>query len=232
MTVLLKAEEELIKLLKERIKEVPPENVVVEEPKELPAIVIVQHDFFIEESGVGASPVEKKVEIEELFSGNGSKREFRLKEKPVKPLLRVEHPIGIILREKLDYKVDYLAGKIEFRKPPEEGEKNIRVTYYASKSISEIRTFRLIIRYRIDIWSKSREEREKITCKVIEAILVGRDRLIEKGIDIRPVRGYNITGKTGVFARAYGKALECIVEVAATAEIPYKRIEKIEIKRV
>ena len=68
------------------------------------------------------------------------------------------------------------------------------------------------------------------TNQVASAILLSRESLAEKGIQLRLVRGRDLpleNSESGM----YCKSLECIAEADMQVRIPYTRMEKILMKK-
>jgi len=224
-------ENTIIDVLKRNLETVPKENITTKKPdlrakKNLPAISVENVSFEADEVGVGRSVDTPDKEREEFFSGDGKKLSFTLSEKPVRPVLSVEHPVGTRRRNEVDYSVDYERGVINFRSPPEKGKKNVRIKYLIPL---ETKGVKFNLRYHVDVWGREEAERDRITVDVIKALLRDEEAFSRKGIFIRPLRGFNRpTDETTVDISA--KTVEYLLEAYLKVEVPLPRIERVEIR--
>jgi hypothetical protein len=220
----------IIAVLKENLEKVPKANISSKGPglgAKLPAIQVSNVSFEVKDAGFGQSIGAEDSLLEDVFSGDGAKQEFELSEKPLRPLISVEHPLRRSLSED-DYTVDYRAGTITFRRPPAEGEGNIRLRY--SKP-SEVKGMQLSMVYHIDVWAGDEAERDGIAAGVLEALLKEDSNLHNRGVYIRPIRGFNIDPREDAPKGGLGKTIECSVETEMRVEVPHPRMEEIELKR-
>lgn len=225
-----KIETAIIKVLQDHLKTVPKDNIGVKNPKlgeNLPAISLTNVDFEVKEVGLGRSIGGEGLELQETFSGDGKKKEFTVKEKPLRPTITVEHPPGMRIKED-DYGVDYKNGVITFHSPPKEGKENILIKYL--KPI-EIKGVRFNLRYHLTVWAGDEAQRDAITVEVMETLLREEDTLNRQGIPIRPVKGFNIPPDKDLPGEIHGKTIEYLIEADLQVEVPYPRIEKIELQR-
>lgn len=223
-------ENDLIAILQKNVGEVPKENISAKMSdlnieKNLPAIYIRNIDFKIEEVGIGRVASTKSNEVKEYFNGDGEKVNYILSKKPLKPILLVEHPLGRRRTENVDYVVDYKTGLIIFKFPPEEGSNNILVKYLVPV---ETKSVKLNMKYYISVWSRDEAQVNRILFSIIKTFLKEGERLISKGILIKPVRGFSIPAED-LPEGVYGKTIECLLETYLQVEIQLSRIEKIEI---
>lgn len=222
-------ESALIEVLKEQLKSVPEGNIDIRKPKpggKLPAISVANVAFDVKEVGVGSSIGGENARAHEKFSGDGERTEFILSEKPVRPLIAVEHPSGSRLNE-ADYTVDYGRGAVMFHTPPKEGEENVSVKYLKPY---EVKGMKLNLVYHIDVWAGDEAKRDAITVEVMEAILREETSLNQQGVYPKPVRGFNTSLDEGS-ENVFGKTLEYLIEADLRIEVPHPRMERIDIKK-
>ena len=220
----------IIDVLQRNLGSVPKQNISAKKPdlgekKSLPAISVENIDFEADEVGVGRSVDTVDKQREEFFDGDGKKKSFKLGEKPVRPVLSVEHPVGTRRRREIDYTVDYEKDIVYFRSPPAKGERNIAIRYQMPL---ETKGVKFKLRYHIDVWSEDEAEENRITVEVIKALLREEETFNRKGVLIKPVRGFSRSqGKAP--AKVSGKTLEYLFEAYLHVEVPVPRIERIEI---
>lgn len=222
-------ESAIIEVLKEQLKSVPEGNIDIKKPKpggKLPAISVANVAFDVKEVGVGSSIGGENARAHEKFNGDGERTEFILSEKPVRPLIAVEHPSGSRLNE-ADYTVDYGRGAVMFRTPPKKGEDNVSVKYLKP---FEVKGMKLDLVYHIDVWAGNEAQRDAITVEVMEAILREETSLNQKGVYPKPVKGFNTSLDEGS-ENVFGKTLEYLIEADLRVEVPHPRMERIDIKR-
>ena len=225
-----KIEAAIIEVLKENLEKVPKGSIISERPgsgAKLPLVHVTNVSFEVKDSGFGQSVEAKDTLLEDVFSGDGVQREFVLTEKPLRPLISVEHPPKR-RRNESDYAVDYRKGVIAFRIPPTEGEDNVKVRY--SKPI-EVKGLKLELNYNINVWAGDEALRDEVTVGVMEAMLRGESKLNESGVYLRPTRGFNMDSADVGPKGGFGKTIECTVEAEMRVEIPYPRMEEIDLKR-
>ena len=223
-----KIESAIMEVLKEQIKTVPKGNLDTKKTgpgAKLPSISIVNVSFDVVDVGVGNSIDGENVSAQEKFSGDGEMTEFTLSEKPVRPLVTVEHPIGSRLNE-ADYTVDYSMGSVTFRRPPKEGEENISVRYLKP---FEVKGLRLNLTYHLCVWAKDEAQRDEIAVEVLETILREETSLDQQGVSLKLVKGFNTSTGDGS-ENVFGKTLEYTIEADLRVEVPYSRMERIDVK--
>lgn len=201
------------------LKKHPPlagEKIFMGPPSGEDGIFLDLTEFKIEHFGIGKTSFTKKDEIREFLSGDGEKRIFKLKYRPVKPVKRVEHPIGSTLTEKKDFKVNYNEGTVVFDKPPERGDKNILIVYYSSEASREIDLYKLKAIYTLYVAYKDSKKSLNMIYKVLEAILSHIEDFEEEGLEVRILPGRDIE-----------RAKIIPVEVEATMKVE-KRVPVIE----
>jgi hypothetical protein len=224
-----KIESAIIEVLKEQLESVPKGNIDVKKTKlggKLPAISIVNVAFDVKDVGVGNSIGGENVHAQEKFSGDGERKEFILSEKPVRPLVMVEYPSGSRLNA-ADYTVAYGRGAVIFRTPPKKGEDNISVKYLKP---FEVKGLRLNLTYHICVWAGDEAQRDEIAVEVLEAILREETSLDQQGVSLKLVKGFNTSMDDGS-ENVFGKTLEYMVEADLLVEVPYSRMERIEVKK-
>lgn len=225
-----KIETAIISVLQDHLNAVPKENIGLKKPKpkgSLPAISLTNIDYEIKDVGVGRSISRQGKAVQDVFNGDGKRKEFTLTENPLKPLIRVEHPRETKLRED-DYDVDYENSVVIFNSPPKRGKENVVITYHKPTEIKGI-TFNL--RYHLNVWAKDEAQRDAVTMSVIEILLREEDALNRQGIFIKPVKGFNIAPNENIPEAIYGKTTEYLIEADLQIEIPHPRIEKVEVQQ-
>jgi hypothetical protein len=224
-----KIESAIIEALKKQLKSVPKGNIDIKKPTpggKLPAISVANVSFDVKDVGVGSSIGGENARAQDIFSGDGERKEFILSEKPVRPLMAVEHPSGSRLNE-ADYTVDYGRSAVIFNKPPKLGEDNISVKYLKP---FEVKGLKLNLRYHIDVWAGEETQRDAITVEVIEAILKEETSLDQQGVYPKLVKGFNTSLDNGS-DDVFGKTLEYMIEADLRVEVPHPRMEQIDIKK-
>jgi hypothetical protein len=224
-----KIESAIIEVLKEQLKSVPKGNIDTKKTKlgdKLPRVSIVNVAFDVKDVGVGSSIGGENVRAQEKFSGDGERKEFLLSEKPVRPLVMVEHPSGSSLK-KADYTVDYGRGAVTFRTPPKKGEDNISVMYLKP---FEVKGLRLNLIYHIYVWASDEAQRDAIAVEVLEAILREETSLDQQGVYLKLVKGFNTSIDDGS-ENVFGKTLEYMIEADLQVEVPYPRMERIDVNK-
>jgi hypothetical protein len=238
--------DELVKVLQESVPpDVPEENIgrakkkTKPEPssseasaaKRLPAISVCSSDFTFRDAGVGGGGTDVKEKTEEQLSGDGKTKTFTLSERPLRPLIRVESPIGAEMHEKDDFVVDYAKNAIAFSSPPPKGKNAILVQYYSAKTSGDSKFVQMNITYNVDVWAADEKERDDITVDVIKAIALAEESLSSRGMRIRPIQGSNLEdgpldGEVSVKRLTYSVEVDLQVE-----KTPVPRIERIEIEQ-
>lgn len=224
-----KIESAIIEVLKEQLKSMPKGNIDTKKTKlgdKLPRVSIVNVAFDVKDVGVGSSIGGENVRAQEKFSGDGEKKEFILSEKPVRPLVMVEHPSGSSLK-KADYTVDYGRGAVTFRTPPKKGEDNISVKYLKP---FEVKGLRLNLKYHISVWASDEAQRDAIAVEVLESILREETSLDQQGVYLKLVKGFNTSIDDGS-ENVFGKTLEYMIEADLRVEVPYPRMERIDVNK-
>ena len=252
---------EIAKIL-QGITSVNKNNIVLDRPdfstkvvKALPHIAIYDSGFKFQEVGFGAGLGETREQIIEEFSGDGKSTLFKIRELPLRPIIRVETPKSYFRKEGDDFSVDYVKGALTFRSPPVKGRNNILITYSVAKSAAQVKGLRLEIECNVDLWAKNAVDCDDIALDVMKALLVSTEELENQGINLRPSRGFNIVDndrespeqdenyrkkkientsgskiENRLLKEAYGKRLIYVAETNVKAEIQIPRIEKIHIK--
>ena len=224
-----KIESAILEVLKEQLESVPKGNIDSKKTKlggKLPAISIVNVAFDVKDVGVGSSISGENASAQEKFSGDGERKEFILSEKPVRPLVMVEHASGSRFNE-ADYTVDYGRGAVSFRIPPKKGEDNISVKYLKP---FEVKGLRLNLTYHIYVWAGDEAQRDEIAVEVLEALLREETSLDQQGVYLKLVKGFNTSMDDGS-GNVFGKTLEYMIEADLMVEVPYPRMEQIDVKK-
>jgi hypothetical protein len=122
------------------------------------------------------------------------------------------------------------VGVVTFASAPEKGRKFV-VRYLSGKGAGEVKALRLKLVYNLDVWASEPSEMGSVTNQVASAILLSRDSLASKGIQLRLVRGNDLPLQDGASSGMYCKSLECIAEADMQVKVPYTRMEKILVKK-
>lgn len=224
--MLREIEDKLVGILREKIREIPKENIVInKEPSKLPALAISNLGFEFENLGLVENLDEGSVELEEKFSGDGVQTSYKLKERPLKDSILVECPPGTSLAEKKDFVVNYDQGSIGFKKVPSKGKSNICVNYVSRRRAMTVKGLKMKTTYFIEVWGMTKTD--SIAEKVVKALLIAEDELAEENIELRPIGGETLRGREGE------KTEKIRLKYAAERELRVKKpvfpIEKIEI---
>jgi len=196
--MLTEIEDRLVKILQERVKEIPKENIVLNmEPTKLPAVVISNLGFEFESLGLAENIDEGKIELEESFNTDGVQTSYKLKEKPLQGSVQAECPPGTSLAEKKDFDVNYEDGSISFRKAPPKGKNTIFVKYLSQKSAVMVKGLKVKATYSIDVWGVDRVEADSIAEKVVKTLLTVEDELMAEGVELRPISGETLREQKG-----------------------------------
>jgi hypothetical protein len=148
----------------------------------------------------------------------------------LKSQFSLEYPLGRFRKEGTEFGVDYATGVVTFTAAPEKGRKVI-AHYLSSKGAGEVKALRLKLVYNIDVWASEPSEMGSVTNQVASAILLSREALANKGIQLRLVRGRDLPLQNGESSTMYCKSLECIAEADMQVKVPYTRMEKILVKK-
>ncbi|MFC1803897.1 hypothetical protein ACFL0D_08045 [Thermoproteota archaeon] len=225
-----KIESAIIEVLKGQLKNVPKGNIGTKKSKlvgKLPAVSIVNVSFDVTDVGVGSSMGGESVKVQEKFSSDGEKKEFILSEKPARSQIVVENASGSRYNAS-DYTVDYSRGAVIFTSPPKKGEDNISVKYLKP---FEVKGLRLNLIYHIYVWASDEDQRDEIAVEVLEAILRDETSLDQQGVNMKLVKGFNASIDNEA-EDVFGKTLEYMIEADLIVEIPYPRMERIDIKKL
>jgi hypothetical protein len=232
---------EFVNILQES-PEVVAENISLGRPdiervKKLPLVAIYDSGFEIEELGFGSNFGESKEEKSEQLSGDGKTTEFKLQNKPLKPLSIVKIAKQSAMREPNDFRVDYASGNLIFRSPPPKGKNNVIVNYTIAKSVSEIKGLRIRIQCLIDMWAKDSAQCDSITLGVMKTILISCDKLSKSGISVRPVKCIEISSENNIITKGpknllFGRRLVYVADTNVTVEIKVPTIKEIQISNI
>ena len=229
---------ELVNILKSKLSGIKDEDILLERPTDkkietFPLVLLYDKSFEINRVSIGSSIGESVEEEIDVFSGDGKNNQFKLRYRPLRPLLEVK--VGNdSLRESQDYKLNYSSGEIMFPVPPTTERNNIKIRYIKANSTSEIKGLKLKIECCIDIWTKNISECDSLSLNIIKAILISEEKLASLGIHITPIRGFtllnenqmdNLTSSDNI----YGKRLVYIAETNIQVEIKVPTIEDIKI---
>jgi hypothetical protein len=221
-------EKVFVESLQKHLDKIPKDRISVLEPKDpkyLPAVSVNNVSFEVSEVGLGGTLHGEEVKIMDLFTGDDETTEFQLTQKPLKPIQRIEHPIGTIVSSD-KYVVDYQLNRVIFHSPPSKGEKNISIRYLKPMISKGIK---LDIIYHIKVYSTSISERDKIAVECIKALIYEEAYLRHNEIFFRAIRGFNKNPPE--LKDVYCKVLEYLVEGKIQVETPHPRIEKIDLNK-
>ena len=222
-------EDKLLDLLKEKLAEIPKEHIAVDAwPSKPPAVKISNLKFKIQNGDMAENMDMGEVEITERLGGDEVKKSFKLQERPLKDSVRVESPLGTPLAKKGEYTINYDEGSIEFKKAPEKGKNNIFIRYSSQKRVMTLKSLKVKGLYSIDVMGADRREADSLAEKVVKALVTIDDKLIEEGIELKPIGGVFQSeggGKTQIVQLKYS------VEKQMRVEQIVGPIERIEISR-
>jgi hypothetical protein len=226
--MLAEIEDKIANIIREKLVDVPPENIVVNaKPGKSPSVVISNLKFKFKNSGLSENIDEGKIEFEEKFDTDGVKKTFKLQEKPLRKSVRVESPPSVLLTEQNDYTVNYDGIAIDLRKAPAKGERNIVVRYASEKNVMTLKSIRIKALYAIDLLGSDRTATDSLAEKVVTALLTAEDQLIAEGIEIKPIGGVTLFDEAGKSAKTQ---LKYTVEKEMRVKQIVGPIQRIEIK--
>jgi hypothetical protein len=227
--MLAEIEAKLVEILREKVTEVPRENLFVNAKPvkvKLPALIISNLDFCFENAALAENIDGGKNEVEERFGGDNAKKSFKLREKPLRSSVHVEYPRGTVLVEDENYTVDYKVGSVDFRQIPMKGTDNI-VVKYSTTSLLLLKSLKVKAHYAVDVWGADWTETDSLAEKVIRAFLLAEDKLVAEGIELKPVDGAIANGDE---SKIQNIRLRYILEKILRVEETAGPMEKIEIK--
>jgi hypothetical protein len=226
--MLSEIEETLVKTLKEKLTDLPPENITVyAQPRNLPAVVISNLKFKFKNAGIIENMEQKKTELETTLSGDGATKVFKLDEPPLRNSVAVESPLGVKVSERTDYVVNYENGAIIFLEAPIKGKDNIHIKYTSKQSMMTLKAMRVKALYAISVLSANRARTDELAEKVVKALLAVEDDLLAEGIEIRSLGG----SLSQDDEKTEKITLKYILEKEMRLEQVVSAMEKIEIKR-
>lgn len=225
--MLAEIEDKLAEILREKLTEIPKENIVINvEVSKAPAVIISNLKFKLEKADMAENMDSGEVELEEKFSPSGAETVFKLQEAPLRNSVRVEYPIGTLLTEKEDFTINYDDGSIKFRKAPAKDKNALMIKYSSKKRVLTLKTLKVKALYSIDALGGNRVEADSLAEKVVNALLEAEDKLGGEDIEIKPVGGVTIMQDKNAKVR-----LKYVVERVMRLEQIVGPMEKIEIAR-
>ncbi len=230
--------EAILIILRDQVKTVPKTSIIARDgvaakPKGLPAVYLSSPEFIVEEAGIAGAEPELKTTVEDKFNGDGKITEFELSEKPLRPLIAVQHPLGAQRKETEDYSVDYTAGRIRFREAPDKGKGNVYVRYNGAKSAAEQRSMELNLKYLLGISAKDQTECSEVAIDVLKALLIAKDTLEKQSIIFKIIGGRDLNEQNGTSKDgSVEKQIECTARTKLMVQIPSGAMEKILIREV
>jgi hypothetical protein len=231
--LLPEVDEAIIQALRENLANIPKKDILIQKsttpPKKTPSLQVWNRAFEASDTSIGGAGPESSEVIQDDFDGDGKRTQFELSSRPLRGELSLEYPPGRTRREETDFRVDYATGTVTLTTPPEKGRK-ILVRFLSSKGAGEAKMLRLKLIYDLNVWASDPSEIGSVTNQVASAILLSREGLAAKGIQLRLVQGKDLPTQDGVPSELYCKSLECIAEADMQVKIPYTRMEKILMK--
>jgi hypothetical protein len=226
--MLAEIEDKIANIIREKLADVPPENIVINaKPSKPPSIVLSNLKFKFEDSDLSENIDEGKIEFEENFDSDGVKKIFRLQEKPLKKSVSVESPPNVALTEQRDYTVNYDEISIDLKKAPGKGKKNIIVRYASEKNVMTLKNIKVKALYAIDLFGSDRTATDSLAEKVVTALLTAEDQLLADGIEIKPLGGTTLSDESGKTAKTQ---LKYVLEKEIRVKQIVGPIQRIEIK--
>ena len=144
--MLTEIEDKLVKILQEKVKEIPKGNIVVNmEPAKSPAVAISNINFEFENMGLVENIDEGHIKLDEWFSSDGVKKSYKLKEMPLQDTVRVACPPGTSLAEGKDFDVNYGKALVDFSKAPPKGKNTLFIKYLSKKKIMTVKGLKIIV---------------------------------------------------------------------------------------
>jgi hypothetical protein len=190
--MLAEIEDKLLEILREKLTEIPKENIVINaEVNKAPAVIISNLKFKLEKADMAENMDSGEVELEEKLIPNGAETVFKLQEAPLKNSVRVEYPVGTLLMEK-DFSTNYDDGSIRIRKAPGKSKSTLMIKYSSKKRVLTLKTLKVKALYSIDAIAGNRVEADSIAEKVVKAFLAAEDNLIGEDIEIKPIGGVTL----------------------------------------
>lgn len=225
--MLTEIEDKLLEILREKLTEIPKENIVINaEVNKGPAVIISNLKFKLEKADLAENLDSGEIGLEEKLSPSGAEPVFKLQEEPLKNSVRVEYPIGTLLAEKEDFNINYGESAIKFRKAPAKGKNTLIIRYSSKKRVLTLKTIKVKALYAIDALGGNRVEADSLAEKVVKALLEAEDNLIGEDIEIKPVGGMTIMQEKNAKVR-----LKYVTERVMRLEQIVGPMEKIEIAR-
>jgi hypothetical protein len=226
--MLAEIEEKLVKVLQEKLDEVPKENITANfKPCKLPAVMISNLEFKFDTNNLAENLDQGNIQIKEELDSDGAKTSYELKEEPLKKSVSVESPPGTLLTEK-DYTVNYVTAAINFQKPPAKGKNSILVSYASQKRIMTLKSLKIEAFYAVDVFSGSRKEADSITEKVVKALLIVDNQSLGEAVEIKPLRGITQIDEDG---KTVMVRINYVVETEVRLEKVVGPMEKIEVRQ-
>jgi hypothetical protein len=224
--MLAEIEEKLVKVLQEKLDEVPKENITANsKPCKLPAVMISNLEFKFNANSLAENLDQGNIQIKEELDSDGTKTSYELKEEPLKKSVAVESPPGTSLTEK-DYTVNYVTASINFQKPPAKGKNKILVSYASQKRIMTLKSLKIEAFYAVDVFSGSRKEADSITEKVVKALLIVDNQSLGEAVEIKPLGGITRVDEDG---KTVMVRINYVVETEVRVEKVVGPMEKIEV---
>jgi hypothetical protein len=219
-------EENLAKVLREKLVDLPEENVRVDgEPSQLPAVIISKLEFEFDSNSMAENLDQGNLQIDEALDSDGVKTSFKLQEKPRQKSFSVESPPGTLLSEK-DYTINFADGTISFRKAPPKGKGKIIVRYNSQRRMITLKSLKIKATYAVNVVAGNRKEADSIAEQIVKSLLTVDNQSLGEGVEIKPIGGF-ASSEDG------GKKVKVQLKYAIETEIRVEQVigpmEKIEI---
>jgi hypothetical protein len=232
--MLPEVDEAILEALRDNLTNIPKKDIVIQKsttpPKKTPSLYVWNKAFQASDTSIGGTGPESSESVQDEFDGDGRRTQFELSGRPLRSQLTLEYPPGRAREEGTHFKVDYTTGVVTLSTPAEKGRK-IVVRFLSSKGAGEAKMLRLKLVYDLDVWASDPSEIGAVTNQVASAIILSRESLAAKGIQLRLVQGRDLPAQNGTPSEMYCKSLECVAEADMQVKIPYTRMEKIVMKK-
>ena len=232
--MLPEVDQAILEVLRENLANIPKKDILIQKsttpPKKTPALYVWNRSFQASDSSIGGTGPESSEGVQDEFDGDGKRTQFELSGRPLRNQLTLEYPPGRARKEGEDFRVDYATGVVTFSSPPDKGRK-VAVRFLSSKGAGEAKMLRLKLVYDLDVWASDPSEIGSVTNQVASAVLLSRESLAAKGIQLRLVQGRDLPAQDNTPSEVYCKSLECIAEADMQVKVPYTRMEKILMKK-
>ncbi|HEY3274854.1 MAG TPA: hypothetical protein VGJ92_13870 [Methanocella sp.] len=188
-----KVDDALLEKLREGLAKYAKKDEIIlgVEPQRKKFVSLVCVSFALDDTGAGGITGTRFEEVTDTFAADGACTKFKLTRPPVRTLIAVESPAGKPMAEITDYGFDIAKATVMFRKAPATAKEGVRVRYDIPKAVSEVRSLRFAMTYKVLVKSPGVREREDMTVEVVKTFQQAKDQLRKLGIeDLHLVKGY------------------------------------------